>query len=120
VLRSTEVRPAGNAPKFLCWALAFLFLCTGVAKLLGLPPTQQAFEHLAFPEHFALVVGVLEIAGAIGLLIPGLKFKAAVGLCGIMIGAVVTHLTYDPIYMAIRALVVLALLTGIAWIHRPG
>lgn len=118
VPRSTEPA-AGNAPKFLRWALAFLFFCTGGAKLIGLPTMQQTFEHFVFPEHFVLVIGVLEIAGAIGLLLPGLVFKAALGLCGIMIGAIVTHVAYDPIHLAFRALIVLVLLTGIAWIYRP-
>lgn len=117
--RSVKTQADGNPPKFLRWTVALFFLLTGGAKLIGLVAMQPTFEDFAYPHHLTLVVGVLEIAGAIGLLLPGLALWAALGLCGIMIGALFSHLAYASIYKMLRALVVLGLLACIAWSRRP-
>ena len=43
-------------------------------------------------QWFRYLVGILELAGAIGLLIPRLAAPAALGLLGVMIGAFFTQL----------------------------
>ena len=78
--------------------LALAFLGAGGAKLAGAPAMRQSAEHLGFSFTSYRVIGVLEIAGAIGILL-GLSHyggvpvgvTAAAGIAILMIGAVVTH-----------------------------
>lgn len=50
------------------------------------------FEEIGFGQWLRYLTGVLEIAGAIGLLLPRLCGLAAIGLVGVMVGAVGTEL----------------------------
>jgi uncharacterized membrane protein YphA (DoxX/SURF4 family) len=77
--------------------LALMFLFAGVMKFFV--PAEQAAGPYGFPLWFIWFIGIAEIAGAIGLLLPGLLKRnqlltplAAAGLVIIMIGAVVTSL----------------------------
>jgi hypothetical protein len=72
------------------------------------------------PAAAVPVIGVLEVAGALGLILPwltgiqpGLVRLAASGLVLTMIGAVITHIAIgEPITQAIPALV-LGILAGV-------
>lgn len=74
--------------------LAALFLFAGGMKLVL--PLEQMQGPVALPLWFLRFIGVCEVLGALGLILPGL-FRirrgltplAACGLIGIMIGAVV-------------------------------
>lgn len=50
------------------------------------------FAHWAYPAWFATLIGVLELTGAVGLLIPRTTRYAVLGLTVIMSGAAYTHL----------------------------
>ncbi|MEU5696765.1 DoxX family protein [Actinosynnema sp. NPDC020468] len=50
------------------------------------------FERIGFGQWLRYLTGVLEIAGALGLLVPRLCGAAALGLVGVMAGAVATEL----------------------------
>ncbi|TWP49286.1 DoxX family protein [Lentzea tibetensis] len=52
----------------------------------------KKFDDIGFGQWLRYLTGVLEIAGAIGLLIPRLCGLAALGLFGVMVGAVGTEL----------------------------
>jgi uncharacterized membrane protein YphA (DoxX/SURF4 family) len=78
---------------------------------------RETFAHFGYSQGFMYLIGVLEMSGGVGLLIPALVVPAAIGLAGIMVGAIISHLLYDPIYLAIPALILLALLIGIAWTY---
>lgn len=72
--------------------LAALFMFGGVAKLSM--PMQEIAEGLGLPAWFVLFIAVAEVAGALGLILPGLlKIRteltplAAAGLAIIMTGA---------------------------------
>jgi hypothetical protein len=69
---------------------------------------------------FQYFVGAIELAGAIGLLIPRLSGLAAIWLAGIMVGAALTHVfVLPPVYLAVGP-VVLAIVFGlIAWGRWP-
>lgn len=84
--------------------LAAIFLATGLTKL-----TQPRLKLAAGPMSWAAdvtddqfrAVGLLEVAGALGLIMPAvtgiaplLTPLAAVGLALTMVGAIVTHLRY--------------------------
>jgi len=78
--------------KLLAYLLALVFLPSGAAKLAGLEFEIQAFERWGYPLWFMYLSGVVEIAGAIGLLIPRFAALSAACLALFMSGAVGTHL----------------------------
>ena len=81
--------------------LAFIFLMTGIMKLMR--TKEEIAPMMAFVEDFSQAqirgIGLLEILGVMGLILP-LAFKvlpiltpfAAVGLALNMVGAFLTHL----------------------------
>jgi len=64
--------------------LALVFALVGGMKLLGVPGAVKEFEMIGFGQWFRYVTGVLEVAGAIGLLIPRYRFWAALLIACIM------------------------------------
>ncbi|TMR09147.1 DoxX family membrane protein [Nonomuraea turkmeniaca] len=86
-----RIRPRA---KVLLWAgqvvLAVQFAMAGAVKLAGDPASVGLFEAIGAGQWFRYLVGALEIAAAIGLLVPRLCRMAALGLVGLMAGAVVT------------------------------
>jgi putative oxidoreductase len=101
--------------------LAALFAFAGINKLFGLQQEMvENFEKMGAGLWFRYFVGALELAGAIGLLIPRLSGLAALGLAGVMVGAIFTHLfVLPPIALALVP-AVLALLFGlVAWGRWP-
>jgi hypothetical protein len=97
---ATEGRALAARPRvtYVLWAvqglLALLFLFTGGMKLaLPMEALAQSMP-LPLPEAFVRFLGLAELAGAIGLVLPGLLHirpgltpLAAAGLAIIMIGA---------------------------------
>jgi uncharacterized membrane protein YphA (DoxX/SURF4 family) len=71
--------------------LAFTFGAAGLAKVAGAPEAVDMFETIGAGQWFRYLVGVLELAGAVGVLILPLSGLAALGLVGVMVGAVVTN-----------------------------
>ncbi len=97
--------------------LAALFAFAGINKLAGLQPeVVEQFARIGLGDWFRYLTGSLELVGAIGLLIPRLCGLAAIGLAGVMAGAVVTHLTVLP--PVALALVPAALGVGFGLIAR--
>jgi len=79
----------------LTWTLSIvfglLFLLAGQPKLFGSPGVLDMFGRWGYPPRFAHVVGLLEMAGGIGLMIPRFSRTAAMGLLVVMLGAFGTH-----------------------------
>lgn len=95
--------------------LALLFLFAGGIKLVIPPDKLQAQAPpgaIHFPGWFLVFIGVCEVLGALGLVLPGLTRTrkgltaiAAVGLTIIMIGAVVTGIMGEGVKAATVPLV---------------
>ena len=100
----------------LCLLLAAMFVMAGLGKVIGRPGMVLEFEHVGLGQWFRYVTGVLELAGAIGLLIPRFSRFAAGMLAVIMVGAIIAHLTVlgSPATLP-AALLALLLLT--AWVR---
>lgn len=98
--------------------LALTFVGAGAAKLVGVEQVILPFERMGLPI-FAKITGLLEIAGAIALFLPRLRFLAALGLSTTMVGAVAYHLTLDPEKAALPGVILLILCGLLAWNHRP-
>ncbi|MGH3778709.1 MAG: DoxX family protein [Pseudonocardiaceae bacterium] len=101
--------------------LAVLFAFAGFSKLAGIQPeVVGTFTKIGLGQWFRYLTGALELAGAIGLLIPRLCGLAALGLVGVMAGAVVTHLTVlPPVALALGPAVLGVVLGLIAWRRWP-
>jgi putative oxidoreductase len=110
---------ARTVDAFVVWTLSIvlagIFLLTGVPKLLGLGTVGlQAAAMRGFPEWMRLLVGLVETAGAIGLLIPATASFAAIALAVVMVPATLTQYASGEgsVYLPI---VVLTLLLLVAW-----
>ena len=66
----------------LRWALAAMFIFTGIAHFTRTRAdlVRMVPPRLPRPEVLVTITGVLEIVGAVGLLIPSLALPAACGL----------------------------------------
>jgi uncharacterized membrane protein YphA (DoxX/SURF4 family) len=76
--------------------LALVAAASGAPKIASTHQTRDEATHLGIPRTGYVVIGALEIAAAIGLLVglarPLLGIAAAGGLVLMMAGAVLTHL----------------------------
>ncbi|GAA1600838.1 hypothetical protein GCM10009789_63800 [Kribbella sancticallisti] len=112
-----KVRPGTVGLWILQVFLAFQFVSAGLMKLAGNEVMIGMFTEIGAGQWLRYVVGALEVAGALGLLVPRLCGLAALGLTGVMAGAVVTNvfvLGYSPA-IALGFLLVAGL---IAWFRR--
>jgi len=75
------------------------------------------FQQWGYPDHFYLLVGVAELAGAIALLIPWLVRFGVALLMAIMVGAAATHVIHGE-RQVVTAVVILALLGLILYLRR--
>ena len=77
------------------WALQVLlalqFAMAGLAKVFGDAAMVEMFAAIGVGQWFRYAVGALELAGALGVLIPRLSGLAALGLIGLMAGATLTN-----------------------------
>jgi len=97
--------------------LAAAFIAAGGAKLAGVPAMVEIFEKVGVGQWFRLVTRLLEMIGAILLLIPRLTFYGAALLLTVMVGAVTAHLTVLGGNPA-PALILLVLNAVTAWLTR--
>ena len=94
--------------------LALAFGAAGAAKLAGAPQMVQVFDAIGFGQWFRYVTGLVEVGGAVLLLVPATGFLGGLLLFATMVCAVATHLALiggNP-----APAVVLAALSGfVAW-----
>ena len=100
--------------------LALLFLFAGGMKLVL--PVEEMTKQIQLPGLFLRFIGVAEVLGAIGLVLPGLLRirpgltpMAAAGLAIIMIGATVVTLVNGMIAPTLISLVVGLLAAFVAY-----
>ena len=72
--------------------LALAFGAAGISKLAGVPQMVAVFDAVGFGQWFRYLTGVVEIAGAVLILVPRTAFFGGLWLGGTMVGAVATHL----------------------------
>ncbi|WP_020575379.1 DoxX family protein [Actinopolymorpha alba] len=119
---NTKAATRGRGLHITLWVgqvlLASQFAMAGIFKLSGDPTMVAMFDDIGAGQWLRYVVGALEVAGALGLLIPRLYGLAALGLAALMVGATVTNvfvLDASP-WLALGFLVLAAL---IAWGRWP-
>lgn len=97
---------------------AFLLVAAG-PKLFGESYAVQIFDEIGAGHWFRYLVGALELAGAIGLVIPALAGLAALGLSALLIGAAYTQLFVldEPAYSLTPAALAVVMAV-VAWARR--
>jgi putative oxidoreductase len=114
---------ARNADAVVVWIisalLAAVFATTGISKLIGDGPIGlQAAAMRGFPEWIRMVVGVVEVVGAVMLLVPNVAGIAAAMLALLMIPATITQWISGEPGVAVP-IVLLVLLLIVAWRRNP-
>ncbi|MFF4149642.1 DoxX family protein [Streptomyces sp. NPDC001651] len=119
--RSTA--PRGRGARIVLRGLQVLLaLFYGVAsalpKLIAHDSAAEAFDRLGWGSTGMYTIGVLELAGAVALLIPVLQSVAAIALSALMVGAVVVSVTALGGENAATPLILIVPLALIAWVRR--
>jgi len=108
----------------LAWALAIvlalLFAFAGGVKFFNNPVMAQEFAQVGLGRWFRYFTGSLEVAGAIGVLIPRVRFYGALLISTVMVGATIANLTVLHVpAAAILTVILLGLALTLAWLRRP-
>jgi len=104
--------------------VAFAFIMAGFVK--ATQPKEKLAEKMAFVEDFSAgtikAIGILEIAGGLGMIFPSLLNIlpiltpiAGVGLVLTMIGAILTHIRRNEYSKILSNIVLLALAAFVAY-----
>jgi DoxX-like family len=100
-------------------SVSISFFCIEIGKLTHDADMRQFFLQSGFSPWFLYFIITLETLGAIGLFFPRTAGGAALGLAGIMVGAIGTHVhNRDPFSDSLEALHLLLLLASILVIRR--
>lgn len=115
-----------NLFKWICYAVGYVFITSGVMKLLD-PEFQSTFNHLGipFPGTMLFVIAIVEVA--CGMLLLGRMYvkQASSALIVIIVGAI--YLTKVPVFNAqgilafafdARLDIVMLILLTLLWITK--
>jgi putative oxidoreductase len=113
-MASTVVDPVGEGRlvRAVRIALGLVFVVAGSVLAAGGLGTGEPFDEMGAGVLVRVAVGLLQVAGGVGLLVPLLAGAAATGLTMLMVGAVVTDLAQGR--PPVAALVVLGVTIWLA------
>ncbi|MEV4447086.1 MULTISPECIES: DoxX family protein [Streptomyces] len=96
----------------------FYAFASALPKLIAHPSAAEAFDKLGWGSTGMYLIGTLELAGGLALLVPLLSSVAAVALSALMVGAFIVNVTviHGP-YVATPLILILPLAL-IAWARR--
>jgi putative oxidoreductase len=98
-------------------AVGLLFVLVGVMKFTD-PSWARNFARWGYPDGFYIVIGVLEAAGGVALLVPRITTYAALLLITVMAGAAATHLVHGEPQRLPVPLVYLLIVALVGWLRR--
>jgi putative oxidoreductase len=98
--------------------LAVAFLLAGVPKLFAVTAWIQKFSHWRYPRWSLALIGLLEVSGAILLLIPRVGIYGVGILTAVMLGAAYTHVANGEGLEVVRPLILLCFLVIVGWLRR--
>ncbi|MCK8679077.1 DoxX family protein [Streptomyces lichenis] len=96
----------------------FMAVPSAGPKLVGHSSATAAFDQIGLGDWFMYFVGALELAGAIGLVVPLLSGAAALALIGLMAGAFATQLIVFDGRNALTPVILAVLFAVVAWARR--
>ena len=111
-------RPKSKVQMVITVLLTLAFLGSGIMKLTGSEQISQGFDKWGYPIFFMYVIGLCEVAGAIGFWLRRFSYAAKVCIILLMAGAVLTHLVFDTFQEAVPPLVLIVLTAVTLWLHR--
>jgi putative oxidoreductase len=118
--RSETARRTGIILGILRGVLALVFVAAGLAKIAGVPFMVEVFDHVGLGQWFRYVAGVVEVGGAILLLLRRMVGVGALVLACTMAGAIIAHLTRVPgSPMPAIVLLVVSATLALAYRRRP-
>ncbi|MER6129646.1 DoxX family protein [Streptomyces sp. NPDC001795] len=104
-------------------ALALFYgVASALPKLIAHPSAVESFDKIGWGSTGMYIIGSLELAGAVALLVPVLASVSAVALSALMVGAFIVQLTVFDGQYAATPLILMLPLALIAWTrrHRTG
>ncbi|GAA4935035.1 DoxX-like protein [Actinomycetospora succinea] len=117
--------PTATRPRAARWGLvvlqvllAALYLFSGFGKVSLDPANVAGFAMMGIGPAGVVALGVVELAAAVGLLIPRLAGLTATCCVLLMIGAVTTTAATIGGAMILLPAVVLVLVAVVAWVRR--
>ncbi|GGX60732.1 DoxX family protein [Streptomyces fructofermentans] len=96
----------------------FYAVASALPKLIAHPSAAEGFDEMGWGSAGMYGIGVLELAGAVALLIPVLSSLAAMSLSALMLGAFVTQIVVFDGENAATPLILIVPLALIAWARR--
>ena len=119
--------PFLRAMPVLLWiiaaAVAYDFLLQGWRKFDPNGWWAPAFKKWGYPTWFMMLVGVIEVAGGLLLLLPKVRHFGAALLIMIMLGALVTRsifgVSFEEILFFVNTIAILMVLVGVGYKSPP-
>lgn len=71
---------------------SLFFIQSGIQKLVGTEYMTDMFQQFGYPDWSRILIGLIEVIGAVLLVFPRWTAYASLGLGVLMIGAVVTEI----------------------------
>ncbi len=96
----------------------FFAVASALPKLIAHTSAAEAFDEMGWGHAGMYAIGILELAGAVALLVPVLQSVAATALSALMVGAFVVQLTYFDGENAATPLILMVPLLLVAWARR--
>ncbi|WP_017594881.1 DoxX family protein [Nocardiopsis potens] len=120
---ATTAKSPGRGLNITLWVLQVLLAlffagASAFPKLTGHESARAGFDLIGYGDWFMYLIGALELAGAIGLLIPLLCGVTAIAFIGLMIGAFIYETTVIQAGFWYTPLILLVLFVFIAWGRR--
>lgn len=107
---SAARRRPGRAANVALWAgqvvIALAFVSASIPKITLDPVAVEGFGAIGFSPAGTLTIGCLEVAGAIGLMIPRLTGFTAICALALMVGAVTVTVATMPASLAVLPAVI--------------
>ncbi|MGH3586073.1 MAG: DoxX family protein [Pseudonocardia sp.] len=119
-----STRTASRAAHRTLWVLqivmgVFFVVASAGPKFVGETYAVELFTQIGAGDWYRYLVGTIELAGGIGLMVPRLAGPAAVGLMGLMIGAGYTQaVVLDEPAMITSPIIFFVVMGIIAWGRR--
>lgn len=106
----------------IAWIFSILlvlsFLLAGVPKLFVVTGWLDKFTRWGYPRWLLPLIGLLEVGGAILVLIPRFAIYGVGVLIAVMLGAAYTHVANREGLAVVRPLIFLCFLVAVGWLRR--
>lgn len=116
-VRSSQIE--SRVTSVVAWVLAIIFLGFGASKLMASGMQVAMFQAWGYPLWVMYVVGAIEILAGVLLLHPTTAFHGGLLVCGLMAGAVGTHVLAGQLVQLPLPIVTAAAAALVASHRRP-